>query len=99
MYYNVVQFHHCCKLKKIGAVLESDSNFDKSSQMFQYAVDDANVNILGGTDLKLDVIIEQLEYGREFTISRKVCHLLEVINLFMTLFLRSDRYIKNSNGF
>lgn len=50
--------------------------------MLQYAIADANENILGETDLKLAVEIEQLPYGREFTISRKVCSLLEVINMF-----------------
>lgn len=67
--------------RKIGAVFESDSNLNKSSQMLQYAIDDANENILGETDLKLAVEIEQLAYGREYAISRKVCNLLEVINL------------------
>lgn len=50
--------------------------------MLQYAISDANENILGDTDLKLAVEIEQIPYGREFTISRKVCSLLEVINMF-----------------
>lgn len=73
------KFHHCCELEKLGAVFENDSNFEKSSQMLQYAIDDANENILGKTDLKLAVEIEQLAYGREYLISRKVCNLLEVI--------------------
>lgn len=69
--------------RKIGAVFENDSNFNKSSQMLLYAIDDANANILGETNLKLAAEIEPIAFGREYAISRKVCNLLEVINLLL----------------
>lgn len=47
--------------------------------MLQYAVDEANDKILQDSGMKLAIEIEQIPYGREYTVSKRICNLLEVI--------------------
>lgn len=51
--------------------------------MLQYAVDEANDN-LQGSGLKLAIEIQTIAYGREFTVSKRICNLLEVMTLKKT---------------
>lgn len=47
--------------------------------MLQYAVNEANEKILQDSGMKLVTEIETIAYGREYTVSKCVCNLLDVI--------------------
>lgn len=67
----------------VGAVFEKSLNSNRSIQMLRYAIDEANEKILGDTDLKLAMEVEQLAAGREYGISKRVCNLLDVMILIL----------------
>lgn len=47
--------------------------------MLQYAIADANENILQyGTGMRLSLEFQTIAYGRDYTVSNSVCDLLEV---------------------
>lgn len=66
-----------------GALFENDTSYDESYQMLQYAVDEANDKLLKRSNLRLSIEIQSTEYGREFTVSKRVCDLLQVIKAFV----------------
>lgn len=63
----------------LGAILENNVYFNETSQMLQYAVDEANEKILYSAGMNLAVEVEKISYGREYAVSKRVCNLLEVI--------------------
>lgn len=63
---------------KTGAVFEDDKFFNESTQMLQYAVDEANDKILQDSGMRLAIESEIIAYGREYAVSKRVCNLLEV---------------------
>lgn len=65
--------------QQTGAIFEANSDFNESSQILQYAVDEANDKILQASGMKLDVEFGAIKYGREYAVSKRVCNLMEVI--------------------
>lgn len=62
-----------------GALFDNDTSYDESFRMLEYAVAEANEKILRRSDLQLSIEAQPIEYGREFTVSKRVCDLLQVI--------------------
>lgn len=70
----------CClfnRLVGVGAVLDANANVNK--QVIQYAIERANKVILDGEDFQLTSEFVEVPYGNEFTTSKAICELLEVI--------------------
>lgn len=69
--------------------------------MLQYATAEANEKILKYGGMRLGFEAKTIEYGREFTVSKRVCDLLEVrsntadANILSFLFcsLNFDRFV------
>lgn len=59
-------------------VLENTTLYNETIQMLEYAVDEANANILRDSGMELDITIEKIAVGREYVISKRVCNLLKV---------------------
>lgn len=77
----------------LGAAFENSVNYNKSIQMLQYAIDEANEKILVDSGLKLAMEVEKLANGREFAISKSVCSLLEVMKSVNS---RRKKFLTNS---
>ncbi|XP_031634001.1 glutamate receptor ionotropic, kainate 2-like isoform X2 [Contarinia nasturtii] len=60
---------------KIGALFDVNANENK--QMFLYAIERANENLLNTEEFRLEGELAEIVYGNEITISRGVCALLE----------------------
>lgn len=76
---NSLSFSNVFFLAESGALFENDTSYDENFQMLQYAVDEANVKILNGSEMELSIENQKIVYGREFTVSKCVCNLLQVI--------------------
>lgn len=62
-----------------GAIFEDNKFYDDDIQMLKYAAAEANDKILKyGSGMRLGVEVRKIAYGREFTVSKRVCDLLEV---------------------
>lgn len=80
-----------------GALL--DYNPEIKKLMYEFAVNDANENVLRETGLKLTVETQEIEYRNEFSAAQKLCELL-MVSLWSTkllhIFLHSSELISIS---
>ena len=65
--------------QQTGAIFEDNTFYNDDIQMLQYAAAEANEKILQyGTGMRLGFEARTIAYGREYTVSKRVCDLLEV---------------------
>lgn len=68
----------------LGALF--DVNVNENKQIFQYAIEKVNENLLSGEEFQLEGQVADVVYGNEITVSRGLCSLLEVCLLFGIFF-------------
>lgn len=72
--------------QQTGAIFEDSTFYNDDIQMLQYATAEANEKILQyGTGMRLGSEVQTVAYGREYSISKRVCALLEVRSIIMTI--------------
>lgn len=63
-------------LRSLGALF--DVNVNENKQIFQYAIEKANEQLLSGEEFQLEGQVADIVYGNEISVSRGLCGLLEV---------------------
>lgn len=66
----------CDIFSLLGALF--DVNVNENKQIFQYAIEKVNENLLSGEEFQLEGQVADVVYGNEITVSRALCSLLEV---------------------
>lgn len=54
-------------------------NINENKQVIEYAIDRANKFVLNGEEFQLTSEIVEVTYGNEYSTSKAVCELLEVM--------------------
>lgn len=76
----------------LGALF--DVNVDQNKQMFQFAIEKANENLLNEEKFRLEGDVVDISYGDEFSVSRSLCGLLEVSFCMQTHFSFVELYVE-----
>lgn len=86
---------------QLGALF--DVNIDANQQMFQYAIEMVNENLLADENFRLEGEAVAIDFGNELNVSQNLCGLLEVCLLHMNLcdcnlFYKFLNYLERSVG-
>lgn len=79
----------------LGALF--DINVNENKQIFQYAIEKVNENLLSGEEFQLEGQVADIVYGNEITVSRGLCSLLEVCPFFEYFFKKNANYSKKNS--
>lgn len=65
----------------LGALF--DTNVNENKQIFQYAIERVNEQLLAEEEFRLEGELAEIAFGDEYNISRSLCGLLEVLFMFV----------------
>lgn len=74
----------CSGQQTTGAIFEDNTFYNDVIRMLQYATAEANDKILPYSGMRLGFEVQTIAHGREYTVSKRVCNLLEVFVRSMT---------------